>query len=103
MWFTIQIFQKKKSLTKSSISLKVSSENVACLLPRLQRKFAKDPKKLMSTGYYGREMSLEEQQAKAQIRIDAQSRNDQDPLLALLHDKEIDYDYESDSMGKTNF
>ena len=42
--------------------------------------------------------------AKAQIRIDAQSRNDQDPLLALLHDKEIDYDYESDSMpGKTNF
>ena len=51
----------------------------------------------MSTGYYGREMSLEEQQAKAQIRIDAQSRNDQDPLLALLHDN---YDYESDSMGK---
>ena len=28
-------------------------KNVACLLPRLQRKFAKDPKKLMSTGYYG--------------------------------------------------
>ena len=71
----------------------MSSENVACLLPRLQRKFAKDPKKLMSTGCYGRKMSLEEQQAKAH----------QDPLLALLHDKEIDYDYESDSMGKTNF
>ena len=48
----------------------------------------------MSTGYYGREMSpLEEQQSKAQ------PRNDQDPLLALLHDKEIDYDNESDSMG----
>ena len=91
-------------IRKFNYKRKRPMKNVACLLPRLQRKFAKDPKKLMSTGYYGREMSLEEQQAKAQIRINAQSRNDQDPLLALLHDKEIDYDYESDSMpGKTNF
>ena len=77
-------------------------KNVACLVPRLQRKFAKDPKKMMSSGYYGREMTLEEQEAKLQARLDAQSRNDQDPLLALLHDKEFDYDYESDSMGKAN-
>ena len=56
---------------------------------------------MMASGYYGREMSLEEQEAKKLARrVLAESRNDQDPLLALLHDKEIDYDYESDSMGK---
>ena len=76
-------------------------KNIACLIPRLQRKFAKDPEKMMASGYYGREMSLEEQEAKKLARrVLAESRNDQDPLLALLHDKEIDYDYESDSMGK---
>ena len=76
-------------------------KNIACLIPRLQRKFAKDPKKMMASGYYGREMSIEEQEAKKLARrVLAESRNDQDPLLALLHDKEIDYDYESDSMGK---
>ena len=76
-------------------------KNIACLIPRLQRKFAKDPEKMMASGYYGREMSIEEQEAKKLARrVLAESRNDQDPLLALLHDKEIDYDYESDSMGK---
>ena len=89
-------------IRKFNFKRKRLMKNVACLVPRLQRKFAKDPKKMMSSGYYGREMTLEEQEAKLQARLDAQSRNDQDPLLALLHDKEFDYDYESDSMGKAN-
>ena len=76
-------------------------KNLACLLPRLQRKFSSDPEKLMASGYYGRKMTEEELEAKNQSKLEAaQSRNDKDPLLALLHQKEFDYDYESDSMGK---
>ena len=47
-------------IRKFNYKRKRPMKNVACLLPRLQRKFAKDPKKFMSTGYYGGEMSLEE-------------------------------------------
>ena len=55
---------------------------------------------MMESGYYGRQMTKEEQDIKMQAKFEAaESRNDQDPLLALLHKKELDYDYESDSMG----
>ena len=75
---------------------------MACLIPRLQRKFAKDPKRMMESGFYGRIMSPEEQEAKKKAQILAQSRNDQDPLLALLHEKDFENPDESDSMGKLN-
>ena len=59
---------------------------------------------MMESGYYGRQMTKEEQDIKMQAKFEAaESRNDQDPLLALLHQKELDYDYESDSMGKSYF
>ena len=85
---------------KAKYKSKRFQKNLACLVPRLRRKFSSDPEKMMSSGYYGRKMTEEEIEAKEQARFDAaQSRIDQDPLLALFHQKEFDYDYESDSMG----
>ena len=86
---------------KAKYKSKRFQKNLACLVPRLRRKFSSDPEKMMASGYYGRKMTEEEMETKEQARFEAvQSRNDQDPLLALFHQKEFDYDYESDSMGK---
>ena len=88
-------------ITKCKNKIKRFRKNFACLVPRLQRKFSSDPQKMMESGYYGRQMTKEEQEFKRQAKLEAaQSRNDQDSLLALLHKKELDNDYESDSMGK---
>ena len=91
-------------ITKFKYKVKRFRKNFACLIPRLQRRFSSDPQKMMASGYYGRQMTEEEQEVKKQAKLEvAQSRNNQDPLLALFHKQELDYDYEYDSMGKSNF
>ena len=99
---TLDDFVKKAKYKKKRLQ-----KNLSCLIPRLRRRFSSDPDKMMAGGFYGRKMTKEEIEAKKQARIEtAQSRNDQDPLLALLHEKDFDYDEEDEdmeynSMGKS--